>query len=123
MSIEIVARPRIVLYSLKICRPYEFTRRRTNKEGQEVPYTIETVIHDLESVLGVKQCEPDSRSAAFHLTIRMVDGDTTYLSFRPGAYRRSDWGDGKSSSFAVAWDLLKACGYRGYYFLMKDIPR
>jgi hypothetical protein len=116
MNIEIVDRPRITIRALKLGRPYEDTVA-PNYKVRWIPVRPEVVIQDLETTLGVKRCEPDHRSTAFHLTIRMVDGDTMYLSFRPGSYRRLEWGDGESSAFQVAWDLLKCFGYRGHYVL------
>ena len=115
MNIEIVDRPRITIYSLKLARPYEDTEV-PNYAIRWTPVIPEVLINDLEFTLGVKRCDPDKRSVAFHLTVRTVDGDSQCLSFRPGSYRRLDWGDGTSSSFEVAWDLIRCYGYRGHYF-------
>jgi hypothetical protein len=113
MNTQIGVRPRIVLNAIKVARPYDKVKRKY-ENVEYSPLRIDDLLQDLETTIGVKVCESSHKSVCFHLTVRTLDGETTYLSVRPGSFRRSDWGDGKSSAAEVTWDLLRAYGYRGY---------
>jgi len=113
MSTKKRVSPIIVVYPYKVCRPYEGGERYLVDKIEHVNTRVDVLLQDLETTLGVKVCVPGHKSECFRLLVRTMDGETTYVSMRPGTYRRSDWGDGLSSSFEVAWDLLRAYGYRG----------
>ncbi|DAD51902.1 TPA_asm: hypothetical protein [ssRNA phage Gephyllon.1_2] len=121
MSIEIVDRPTFYMDAQSFSRPYG--GEKGTHGGRLVVVRPETVIQDMETVLGLKVCEFDARSVVLHIILRKMDGEAQRISFRAGSYRRLDWGDGKSTAAEVAEDLLKAYGYRikafwprkGYY--------
>jgi len=111
MNIEIVDRPTFLMDTMKVARPGESKDWYTTWESR-VEVKPSVVIKDLETTLGLKECDPTGRNVVLRVILRKIDGEVRRLAFRSGSYRRSDWGDGKSTAARVAEDLLEALGYR-----------